>query len=139
MLDLNTKEGQHAEKRLRSDIIGWLTTVSASGRPYTVPVWFLWDNNSILVFSQPQKQKVRNLPENPRVTLALDDTNEGGDVVIVEGTGELINDPAVTVVLPAFREKYATQLQNMGWTPEKMANDYSQAIRITPTKIRSWE
>jgi nitroimidazol reductase NimA-like FMN-containing flavoprotein (pyridoxamine 5'-phosphate oxidase superfamily) len=56
MLDVTTEWGQHAERRLRSDIIAWLTTVGSDGRPYTVPVWFLWDGETILLFSQPQKQ-----------------------------------------------------------------------------------
>src|SRR6266700_1960139 len=138
MLDVTTEWGQHAEQRLRSNIIAWLTTVGSDGRPYTVPVWFLWDGNTILIFSQPHKQKIRNLQKNARITLALDDTKQGEDVVIVEGTAELLTDPNINTVLPAFAEKYKVLLQNMGWTPEVMAADYSQGIRVTPTKFRSW-
>ena len=35
MLDITTEQGKRAEKRLQSDNIAWLTTVSANGRPYT--------------------------------------------------------------------------------------------------------
>lgn len=138
MLDVTTESGKHAEQRLRSDLIAWLTTVGSGGRPYTVPVWFLWEGRTILIFSQPQKQKVRNLRKNAYVTLALDGTDEGGDVVVVEGTAELLNDPDVSATLDAFKEKYKAQFQSMGSTPEAMAADYSQAIRVTPTKFRSW-
>jgi PPOX class probable F420-dependent enzyme len=138
MLDLTTEWGRHAEQRLRSDIIAWLTTVGTGGRPYTVPVWFLWEGETMLIFSQPEKQKVRNLCKNPYVTVALDGTDEGGDVVIVEGTAELLDDPALSTTLPAYAAKYMKHLQDMGWTPESMAADYSQAIRVTPKKIRSW-
>jgi PPOX class probable F420-dependent enzyme len=139
MLDVTTEWGQHAEQRLRSDVIGWLTTVGPEGRPYTVPVWFLWKDGTVLIFSQPNKQKVRNLPKNPRVTLALDNTHGGGDVVIIEGTAELVNDPAISVEMPAYVEKYGKHIQDEGWaTPAAMAADFSQAIRITPKKIRKW-
>jgi PPOX class probable F420-dependent enzyme len=138
MLDVTTEWGKHAEQRLRSNIIAWLTTVGGDGRPYTVPVWFLWEGKTILIFSQPQKQKLRNIHKNARITLALDDTKQGDDVVIVEGTAELLNDPPVSVVLPAYVEKYGALIQSMGWTPESMAADYSQGIRVTPTKFRSW-
>ncbi len=77
MLDVTTDWGKHADQRLHSNIIGWLTTVGSEGRPYTVPVWFLWDGQTILIFSQPHKQKVRNLRKNAHVTLALDDTKRG--------------------------------------------------------------
>ncbi len=138
MLDVTTEWGRHAEQRLRSDIIAWLTTVGSDGRPYTVPVWFLWEGETILIFSQPQKQKIRNLRKNARVTLALDDSKQGEDVVIVEGTAELIEDPNMSVILPAYVEKYGAIIQSMGWTPESMAADYSQGIRVTPTKFKSW-
>ena len=138
MLDITTEWGQHAEQRLRSNIIAWLTTVGSDGRPYTSPVWFLWDGKTILIFSQPNKQKIRNLRKNARLTLALDDTKQGDDVVIVEGSAELLDDPGLSTSLPAYVEKYREHLQSMGWTPEEMAADYSQAIRITPTKFKSW-
>lgn len=138
MLDVTTEWGKHAEQRLRSNIIAWLTTVGSDGRPYTSPVWFLWDGKTILIFSQPHRQKIRNLRKNPRVTLALDDTEEGDDVVIVEGTAELLDDPHLSATLPAFVEKYRTLIQGMDWTPEAMAADYSQGIRVTPTKFKSW-
>ncbi len=138
MLDVTTEWGQHAEQRLRSDIIAWLTTVGSEGRPYTVPVWFLWEGKTILIFSQPHMQKVRNLRKNSRITLALDDTKNGEDVVIIEGTAELLDTATQSVVSPAYVEKYGAIIQSMGWTPEAMAADYSQPIRVTPTKFRSW-
>jgi PPOX class probable F420-dependent enzyme len=138
MLDVTTEWGRHAEQRLRSNIIAWLTTVGSDGRPYTSPIWFLWDGNTVLIFSQPQRQKIRNLRKNPRVTLALDDTKQGEDVVIVEGTAELLDDPEISVMLPAYVAKYGAFIQDLGWTPESMAADYSLGIRVTPTKFKSW-
>ena len=138
MLDVTTEWGRHAEQRLLSNIIAWLTTVGSDGRPYTVPVWFLWEGNTILIFSQPHKQKIRNLSKNARVTLALDDTKQGDDVVIVEGTAELLDNPEISVMLPAYVEKYGALIQDMGWTPASMAADYSCGIRVTPTKFKSW-
>ncbi len=138
MLDITTEWGLHAEQRLRSNIIAWLTTVGSDGRPYTVPVWFLWDGNAVLIFSQPRIQKIRNLRKNARVTLALDDTKQGEDVVIVEGSAELLDDPEISVTLTAYVEKYGALIKDMGWTPESMADYYSLGIRVTPTKFRSW-
>lgn len=138
MLDLTTEWGQHADQRLRTNKIAWLTTVGSDGRPYTVPVWFLWEGNTALIFSQPKKQKVRNLRKNARVTLALDETKEGEDVVIVEGIAELLDDSDVSATLPTYVEKYDKMMQDMGSTPKAMAASFSLGIRITPTKIRSY-
>jgi PPOX class probable F420-dependent enzyme len=100
-----------------------------------VPVWFLWDGSTFLIFSMPNNQKIRNLRHNPNVVVALDDTKHGNDVTIVEGKAELLNDANLSSTLPAYAEKYAPLLKEMRWTPEAMAADYSQTIRVTPTKF----
>jgi hypothetical protein len=49
--------------------MAWLTTVRPDGRPDSVPVWFLWrDDETILVYSQSGKIKLRNISHNPRVS-----------------------------------------------------------------------
>ncbi len=138
MLDLKNPKNAHVDERLRREPIIWLSTVRPDGRPHIVPVWFLWDGEKILIFSQPNTRKIRNLRQNLNAMLALDDTNAGEDVVMFEGKAELLNDPTVNTTLPAFATKYASLLRDMGWTAEIMAEDYSQAIRITPTKFYSY-
>ena len=59
-------------------------------------------------------------------------------MVIVEGTAELLDNPEISVMLPAYVAKYGAMIQDMGWTPESMAADYSRGIRVTPTKFKSW-
>ncbi|MDQ3548764.1 MAG: pyridoxamine 5'-phosphate oxidase family protein, partial [Chloroflexota bacterium] len=74
-LDTSTQRGQHVEQRLNDDVIAWLTTVRPSGQPDSVPVWFLWQDGKIVVYSRPDQTKMRNLTENPKVTLTIDNTN----------------------------------------------------------------
>ena len=136
MLDVTKEKDAHIDQRLRDNIIIWLSSVRANGSPHTAAVWFLWHEGHILIFSQ-DNQKMRNLRQNPRVSLALDDTKGGDDVVTIEGTAELVNDPAITPTLPAYAEKYAGKLKEMGWTAEHMSKSYNQAIRITPTRFHT--
>lgn len=133
MLDLSNKQDAHIDQRLRENIIVWLSSVRPDGRPHTAAVWFLWDGSSILIFSQ-QNQKVRNLRQNPQVSLALDNTNDGDDVITIEGTAELLDNPAITTALAPYAEKYGELMKDLGWTAEQMSKSYSQAIRITPTR-----
>jgi len=118
-----------------AELMMWLSTVRPDGRPHLVPVWFLWDGRTILIFSRPNQQKLRNLQHNPNVVIALDTAEHGDDIVIIEGKAELLDDPAVSTALPAYAEKYKQRLALYGWTGEAMAQDYSQAIRVTPTKF----
>ena len=72
MLDLTKERDAHIDERLRAELMMWLSTVQPDGRPHLVPVWFLWDGRTILIFSRPNQQKLRNLRHNPNVVVALD-------------------------------------------------------------------
>jgi PPOX class probable F420-dependent enzyme len=135
MLDLTNPKHAHIDKRLRENRILWLGSVQPDGRPHLVYVFFLWDGKNILIFSQPTSQKIRNVQQNPHVTLGLDETREGEDMVILEGKAELLDDPAVNPTLPAYAAKYDSEFQRVGLTAEAMAAVYSQALLITPTRF----
>jgi len=133
-LDLARSKDVHIDERLRSDLIIWLGTVRPDGRPHMVPVWFLWDEGTVLIFSKPG-QKVRNLRQNSQVMLALDNTENGNDVVLFEGQATLLPDGDVDTTLEGYATKYAGLLAAYGWSPQSMAMEYSQAIRVTPTRF----
>jgi len=123
----------HVEERLCSDEMVWLSTVRPDGRPHSIPVWFLWEIATLLIFSQPNTQKIRNLRKNPSVTLALDDTKKG--VVILEGTAELLGQGDASVTLQAYGEKYREGLRRIGRTAKEFTMLYSQPIRVTPVRL----
>src|SRR5262245_15081987 len=135
MLDLTQPQHQHVAERLRTDIIVWLGTVRPDSRPHQVAVWFLWDGAQIFIFSKPNNQKVRNLRQNSAVSLALDNTREGADPITIEGTAELVDDAAITTSMPTYIAKYGEAMKRIGLPGDQMAKVYSQAIRITPTRV----
>jgi PPOX class probable F420-dependent enzyme len=129
----------HVAERLQKEPIIWLSTVRPNQRPHLVPVWFLWDNNEeILIFSKPENQKIRNIRQNNNVALALEAIDEGGDVVLLDGTAEILSTPSSEVVSPAYIAKYGQTMQQMGWQAEGMAKEYSQPIRIKLTRVVNW-
>lgn len=134
ILDLTKKRDAHIDQRLRNDITIWLNTVRPDGRPHSVVVWFLWEGDSILIFSQPNKQKLRNIQQNSNVVLAIDNTYEGSDPITIEGTATLLQSGEVNTAHPSYIEKYGEHIKRMGSTPEQMAVSYSEPIRITPTR-----
>lgn len=135
MLDLTQKQDAHIDQRLREELIIWLSSVRPDGRPHSVAVWFLWTGQEILIFSKPEQQKIRNLRHNPHVTLALDNTNLGADVIVLDGTAELVDDPTISANLPEYVKKYQARLARMRLDGPAMAALYSQTIRVTPTKF----
>ena len=89
---LDTTTDAHADRWLREEGVAWLTTVRFDGQPQSVPVWFLWDGATFLVYSQPGGQKLRNIGRNPKVGLHLNSNGRGGNVVRAEGGAEILND-----------------------------------------------
>jgi PPOX class probable F420-dependent enzyme len=137
-LDLSNPKDAHMDERLRTEPVIWLCTVRPDERPHLVPVWFTWDGEAVIIFSQPGNQKLRNIEQNPNVVLALDTRDQGFDVVEIEGRAELLNDPNVTPEMPAYASKYRELAsRRMGVSMDIYAQSVSQAIRVTPTRFRT--
>ena len=138
MLDTTTEAGARAERRLRDEEMAWLTTVRADGQPQSVPVWFLWDGETFLVYSQPDQQKLKNIGRNPRVGLHLNANARGGDVVRMEGTAEVVQDVPPADEVGEYLEKYRESISRIGFDPDGFARTYSVALRVTPDRWRIW-
>jgi PPOX class probable F420-dependent enzyme len=125
-------------RRLAEEPIIWLTTVRPNGQPQTSPVWFLMDDDEVLVYSRPAAAKVANITDNPRVALNLDGNGRGGAVITLEGRARLVpqHDPADAKA--PYVEKYAAFIARNGWTPRSFAADYSLPIRIELHRLRAW-
>jgi PPOX class probable F420-dependent enzyme len=118
--------------------MAWLTTVSPAGRPDSVPVWFLLrDDDSILVYSQPDKAKLRNIDANPNVALGLDVTDIGRDVIRIEGSAVRAKDQPPADRVPGYVAKYVERIGAIFGTPERFADAFSEAIVITPRKLHA--
>jgi hypothetical protein len=65
--------------------MAWFTTVRLDGRPDGVPVWFLLrEDDTILIYSQPAKIKLRNIGRYRAVMFGLDVTDLGRISVLTE-------------------------------------------------------
>lgn len=129
---------EHALHRLETDLITWMTTVTPGGQPQTSPVWFLWDNGAIWVYSLADTARVRNLEANPNVSINLDGNGLGGDIVVIEGTATIDMGAPPAAAVPAYVAKYTERMKRNGWTPEVFSQKYPVPIRIEPTRSRVW-
>lgn len=138
MLDTSTEGGARAGKRLREEEIAWLTTVRRDGQPQSVPVWFLWDGEGFLVYSQEGRQKLKNIARNPRVDVNLNSNAHGGDVVRAEATAEILDDAPPANEVGPYLEKYREAIARIGYDEEGFGRAYSVALRLTPTRWQIW-
>ena len=138
MLDATTEAGARADKRLWEETTIWLTTVRSDGQPQSVPVWFLWNGETFLIYSQLGRQKLKNIGRNARVGLHLNANDRGGDVVRAEGTAEVVQNVPPANEVGEYLEKYGENIARIGFDPDGFARTYSVALRAKPNRWRVW-
>jgi len=124
-----TAPSKHVESRLKKEIVIWLVTAGRDRRPQSVPVWYLWDGKSFLIYAQPGI-KVRHVRENPYVELHLN-TDEAGNVVIrASGYATIPKSQPPAHRESAYLRKYRRQILDLGMSVEDFAGRYGYPIRV---------
>ena len=141
MFDLNTKFGRFAKKHLKSEYFIWLTTVDSTGTPQPRPVWFIWEADSVLIFSQAKAYKVKHIQKNPNVSLHFNSADAQGEkrLIMFTGVAKIDKNYLPANKVRAYVRKYKSGIIGLNSTPEQFGKEYSVAIRITPTNLRGWE
>ncbi|MFD6157926.1 pyridoxamine 5'-phosphate oxidase family protein [Nocardia sp. NPDC060256] len=133
---LASSEREKVEARLRSNLMAWLTTVDPRGRPSSVPVWFLLqDDETVLVYSQAGKQKLRNLAANPHVAFGLDVTDIGRSNVRIAGDAHVGMGVLPADQNPAYMAKYLERIGALFGTPNAFAELFTVPLVITPDRL----
>lgn len=136
LLDTTSPQGKRVQKRLEKELIIWLATCGRDGRPRAVPVWFLWDGKSFLIYSVPG-QKVNDIEANPKVQLHFNTTSDGDGVVRIDGEATRLKRHPLAHKVPSYIRKYARLIKGYDWTPESFARQYHIALRVQPTRLRT--
>lgn len=134
-IDASSEFGRRALERLQNETIVWLTTVSKDGSPFPKPVWFWWDREAVLIYSQPNALAVKHIGRSPRVSLNFGGTGGAGGVIAMTGTATC-SDVLAGGQNEAFLAKYADQLpvlqQNNGGDFTALC---TVLIRVDPDRI----
>src|SRR5689334_13508802 len=111
VIDLSTEFGARAARRLREEVVVWLTTVGANGAPLPTPVWFLWDGErSVRVHSLPSARRLRHIEGDDRVALHFDGNGQGGDIVVFSGRARIDQGAAAAHEVDGYVEKYGERI-----------------------------
>ena len=126
---------------LRAARVGRLATSGASGQPLVLPVCFALCDERIYsaVDLKPKRtrdlRRVRNVRENPRVSLVVDEYDEDWTAlrwVLVEGTAAIADGAERARALAALVAKYP---QYAAMQLETHAGD---VLGIGPTRVLAW-
>jgi PPOX class probable F420-dependent enzyme len=140
MIDFTTTFGQKVKRHLEGEYFVWFTTVGADLTPQPRPVWFIWEDDSFLMYSQPHAHKVAHLKGHPNVALQFNtaDAKADEDVIVFLGKAEIDPGAPPAHEVAAYFEKYESGIAGLDMTPEEFSQDYSVPIRVKPTKVRGW-
>ncbi len=111
-------------------------------QPHVVPVWYLWDGQSIWVHGYAGSRKFKELAGNPRCAIVVDHASSGVDFwsVLFEGQAELITDPAL--VVPMAERIYLRYIGVEGVqdpVPQSWIHDAdSLLLKLTPARTVTW-
>lgn len=101
-----------------------------------MPVWFLLqDDETVLVYSQASKKKLRNLAANPHVAFGLDVTDIGRSNVRIAGDAQVGMDTLPADQNPAYIAKYLERIGALFGTPRDFAELFTVPLVITPNRL----
>jgi PPOX class probable F420-dependent enzyme len=132
----NADQGRALE-RLSNDTIVWLTTVSPKLRPEPSAVWFLWDGESVLVYSGGTA-RIQNIEANPRVALNFDSADQGDDISIFYGIASIDAHAPPAKDVAGYRARYDKRVPAIGMDWDSFCDHYLYPIRIHLTGYRRW-
>ncbi len=128
---------------LERPLIARMATADPDCQPHVVPVWFGWDGKSIWISAFASTRKVKELFQNPKISVVIDIAEENGDTqgVLLEGKAEIIKEP-VELVQKQSRWIYTRYLGEQGVQgkePQSWIHDpENRIIQLTPDFIHTW-
>jgi len=136
MINWHNELGQRTLQRIQTEPIIWLTTMSSSGFPQPRPVWFVWDNETFLIYSMPAAKKFQHIEQNPHVSLHFNSDVNGDDIQVILGNAAVDLNAPPTKMNTAYSEKYGEAIIGLGMDEESYSTAFSKALRIVPTRLR---
>jgi PPOX class probable F420-dependent enzyme len=136
--DPATPFGARVARRLREEMVIWLTAMAEDGTPQPNPVWFLWDGASFLIYCQKEAKRLEHLRRNPRVALHFNSSGQGEDIVVFTGTARLATGEPPADQNRAYMEKYRDGIAAVVGTPQEFVAQYSMPVRVTLERVRGF-
>ena len=115
---------------------GVLSTLKPDGAPRTSAVWFALEGDAIIISTPSSRPKARNARNDARVSFIVDTRDRPYRGVAIEGTAEVIEDPA-RQSMRAIAERYLGPMLPAEME-QRIAGAERVMLRITPSRIRPW-
>jgi len=125
------------EDFLSESNIARIATVKPDGSPHVTPVWYLWENNQLLILIMKGSVKESNIKQKKKVAVTVDSNTAPNKVVIIEATAKIeeLREEIERRICQRYLKK-----ENLDEYLELSHGYYPQIlIRIQPEKIITWD
>jgi len=129
---------------LDQPLLARLATASPrTGQPHVVPVWYLWDGESLWISAFSSTRKVRELEKNRKCSVVIDTSPDANVTrgVLFEGEAELIEAPRSLVEEMSTRiyTRYLGPEGVLAPDPQSWIRDAeNRIVKLTPRKTWTW-
>jgi PPOX class probable F420-dependent enzyme len=131
-----TKE--ECETLLTQASIATLSSHNGDGSIHSTPIWFKYDGKQILFGTQQDTRRIKNIKQNPDVTVVVDDRQTPYKGIVVYGRAELDYDDVIAKRAAIF-EKYMPRENALGLAQALAKMRKPVVIRVTPGKMVSYD
>ena len=134
---------REVDEFLATPVVARLAVVKPDGTPYLVPVWQHWDGGSMYIIPRARSRFVEYVRKEPRVAVSCaDDVNPEHGRVLIEGTAEIVEGPALITgrMLRIAREMAQRYGGKSGMAYLEGTMDKPRyLVRITPERMTTWK
>ena len=139
----NAEKQALVDALLAEPVLARLATANpANLQPHVVPVWFLWDGQSIWISAFNSTRKVKDLLRNPRCAVLIEPkTPEKLQAVLFEGPAEVVTEPRSLVKEMSLRiyTRYMGPEGVLEAKPQSWCIDpENTVIKLTPEQTFTW-
>ena len=122
---------------LREPHIADLATLRLDGSPHVAPVWYHYDGDKVMVVAERTAVKVRNIGDDPRVSLSIATDTEPYKYVLVTGDAT-ISDAGTADLVRVMAVHYKGNVEGRRYADEVLEDMDFCVITVTPSKISGW-
>ena len=102
-----------------------LGTTNADGTVQQTVMWYLFENDTIVMNTKAGRVKDRNIRRNPHISVCVQD---GYNYVTVSGSADLIDDPAIA---QADIYRLAVRYNGEETVKRMIAETFARELRVT--------
>lgn len=128
---LAAKLSAHAIKIIEGKNFASLATTNSDGSPHVTPMWIDHDGDMVLMNTAEGRIKLRNIAKDPRVAVAITDSANPYDRVVIQGRVVARTQDGAEVHIDKLAKKYTGANKYEKSTPDEKR----VIIKIEPIKV----